>query len=146
MIGNSKAQFFSYFLLQMLYLLILKFYNLSAFNTDTVVVVAVVGYVLIPCLTVAKLPFNGNTAPGQKLHGSINRCVANLRISAPDSLEKLFQIYVGIGFKKYINDVVSLDSGFETFFVQLFSEAIFLFSHLHGKHTWVLKKLISPKS
>lgn len=131
MIVNGEIHLFGYLLLQVLYLLVFKFHNLAALNAYTVVMVAVVGYVFIPRLAVAKLPFNGNAAPGQKLHCPVDRCVAYLGILAPDPLKKLFQIDVGIGLKKYIYDCVSLGCGFETLFVQIFLEEFFFVGQFH---------------
>ena len=131
MVGNGEIQLVGYFLLQALYALILKFHNLAAPNAYAVVMVAVIRDVLIPCLAVAKLPFKRKAAFGQKFHGSIDCCITNLGVFAPDPLKKLFQIYMGIGLEENIYDVVSLGGGLEALFVQILLEEFFLVRKFH---------------
>ncbi|OGP10562.1 MAG: hypothetical protein A3G39_01435 [Deltaproteobacteria bacterium RIFCSPLOWO2_12_FULL_43_16] len=128
MIIDGKVEFVCDFLLKVFYLLVFKFYNLTTLNTDAVVMMAIVRNMFVPCLAIAKLPFQGNTTLGEKLHSSINCCVAYFRILTSDLFQKFFKAYVGIGFKKGIYDVVSLNGRFKALFVEVFLEEFFLVS------------------
>ena len=132
----------------MLYLLVFKFNNLAALNAYTMVMMAVVRDMLVACPPVTELPFKGNTAFGQELHGPVDRCIANLGIFTPDPFQKFFQIYMGIGFKEDIYDIITLCGRLKAFFLQIFLEEFFFIGQFHSwlirdKKTWLAFLAIS---
>ena len=148
MVCDGKVHLFGYLFLQVLYLLVFKFNNLAALNAYTMVMMAVVRDVLVARPPVTELPFKGNTAFGQEFHSPVYRCIANLGILTPDPFQKLFQIYMGIGFKEYIYDIITLCGRLKTFFLQIFLEKFFFVGQFHSwlirdKKTWLAFLAIS---
>jgi len=66
---------------------------------------------LISGLSIGKFPLGSQTQSGEKLKGSVDRGVANLRVHPGDLGINLGEVFMTGGIEKDINDLGSLPGG-----------------------------------
>jgi hypothetical protein len=88
--------------------LILKFNNVSAIQTDQVIVMASFQGGFIPGLSVGKFSLGRQAETGEELQGAIDRHVADFRIDFGDLRIDLGKVFVSGGTEKDFEDLFPL--------------------------------------
>jgi len=88
--------------------LVLEFDDLPTPEADQVIMVSLSLSRFILGLSIRKFPLSGQAKTGEKLQGSIDRCVANFRIDLGDLGIDLSQVLMARGTEEDIEDLLPL--------------------------------------
>lgn len=115
MVDELEAMLSADLVLQMLDLIVLKFNNIAAAETDQMIVM-MVSHMLKLRHTAAKLPLQSKPGLGQELEGPIDRRIPDLRIELAGPPPQLLDGQMLMLLKEFLNDDVPLPGRLETLF------------------------------
>jgi len=114
MVVNPETVAFGYLILKGFEGIVFEFDNLSAIETDQVIMVTALCGGFVPGLPIGKFPLDSQTQTGEKFEGAIDGRIANFRVCLNHLGVNLGQVLVAWQIEKDIEDLFTLTGRFES--------------------------------